>query len=128
MRRYLYIILFFVSIAAYSQEAEVQKDEMYTSVEVKPEFPGGMPFFYKYISTNYVLPKGFKGSGKVIAQFVIEKDGSITDIRILRDLGSGTGDELVRVLKNSPKWKPGLQKGVPVRVLYMLPLSLSDKR
>jgi protein TonB len=56
--------------------------------------------------------------------FVVEKDGSVTDIKIIRDLGYGTGKEAKRVLENSPKWKPGIQNGRPVRVQYNLPISI----
>ncbi|MBC7438691.1 MAG: energy transducer TonB, partial [Flavobacterium sp.] len=59
-----------------------------------------------------------------IVQFVVEKDGKLTDIKILRDLGFGTGKEAIRVLNSSPKWKPGIQNGRPVRVLYNLPISI----
>ena len=64
-------------------------------------------------------------SGKVIMQFVVERDGSLTDIKVLRDLGLGTGEEAVRLLKSMPKWKPGIQNGRPVRVAYTLPFSLN---
>ena len=62
--------------------------------------------------------------GKIFIQFVVEKDGSLTDIKVMRDLGYGTGAEAIRVLKKSPKWKPGIQNGRAVRVLYSLPISI----
>ena len=64
-------------------------------------------------------------SGKVYISFVVEKDGSLTDIKVVRPLGSGTDEEAVRVLKNSPKWKPGIQNGRPVRVAYTMPISFT---
>ncbi|MGK4566019.1 energy transducer TonB [Flavobacterium sp. 3HN19-14] len=64
--------------------------------------------------------------GKVIVQFVVEKDGSLTDIKVVRDLGYGTGAEAIRVLKSAPKWKPGIQNGRAVRVLFSLPISIQS--
>ncbi|SEM75042.1 protein TonB [bacterium A37T11] len=99
----------------------------FEAVEVKPEFPGGMAKFGEYIGQNFNYPsqavdQGIRG--KVLMQFVVERDGSLTDIKILRDLGYGTGLEAIRILKASPKWKPGIQNGRPVRVTYTLPISL----
>lgn len=93
-------------------------------IEVKPEFSGGMSKFYNYISKNYISPNVPGLKGKVIVSFVIEKDGSITDIKVLRDIGYGSGEEAVRVLKNCPKWTPAEQNGKKVRCQYMLPLSI----
>lgn len=96
-----------------------------TGIEGRPEFHGGLSAFYQYISENYNLPQVKNLKGKVFVTFVIEKDGSLTDIKILRDIGHGTGEEAVRVLKNSPKWIPATQNGQPVRVQYSLPLSIN---
>jgi protein TonB len=60
--------------------------------------------------------------GTVYVTFVVEKDGSITDVRVLRGIGGGCDEEAVRVVKNSPKWSPGKQRGKPVRVQYNLPV------
>lgn len=94
-------------------------------IEVKPDFPGGINKFYSYIQRNFqaVDDENFPG-GKVFVSFVVEKDGSLTDIKILRDAGYGTGKEAERVLKKCPKWVPGEQNGKKVRVLYSLPISL----
>jgi periplasmic protein TonB len=112
------------------KEAEVTEDvnTIFTSVEVSPEFPGGMAKFYSYLQKNYRYPAMAREqgvSGKVIMQFVVERDGSLTDIKVLRDLGLGTGEEAIRLLKSMPKWKPGIQNGRPVRVAYTLPFSLN---
>ena len=74
-------------------------------IEVKPDFPGGINKFYSYIQRNFqpVDDENFPG-GKVFVSFVVEKDGSLTDIKILRDAGYGTGKEAERVLKKCPKW------------------------
>lgn len=97
------------------------------SVEFKPEYPGGLVAFYKHISNNFKTPndKEFKG-GKLFINFVIEKDGSLTDIKVIRDIGFGTGKEAIRVLKMCEKWKPAEQNGQKVRVLFSLPISLAS--
>ena len=107
------------------QNDKIDSNAIYTKVETLPEFPGGMMGFYAYVSQSYNVPPAFKGAGNLILTFVVEKDGSLTDIKTVRDLGSGTGEEAVRILKLSPKWKPGIQDGVPVRVNFTLPLKLS---
>lgn len=95
-------------------------------IEVKPDFPGGMEKFYKYISKNYQIPEEEGLKGKVFVSFVVEKDGSLTDIKVIRDIGYGTGKEAMRVLRSCPKWTPGEQNGKKVRVLYSLPISIQS--
>jgi protein TonB len=95
-------------------------------IEVKPDFPGGMAKFYKFVGDNYQTPEGEGLNGKVYVTFVVEKDGSLTDIKVLRDIGYGTGKEAIRVLKKCPKWSPGEQNGKPVRVLYSLPITIQS--
>jgi protein TonB len=92
-------------------------------IEVKPDFPGGMEKFYKFISKNYVAPEDC-GNGKVYLTFVVEKDGSLTDIKVAREVCPGSGKEGVRVLKSCPKWNPGEQNGKKVRVSYSIPISI----
>jgi protein TonB len=96
-----------------------------SGVEVKPEFPGGIDQFYKYIQKHYKKPKAADGhSGRVFVTFVIERDGAVADIKVLRDIGFGTAEEAIRVLEKCPKWKPGEQNGRTVRVQYSLPIVL----
>jgi protein TonB len=95
-------------------------------IELKPDFPGGMAKFYKYIGQNYQVPEEEGLKGKVFVSFVVEKDGSLTDIKVIRDIGYGTGKEAVRVLRSCPKWNPGEQNGKKVRVLYSLPISIES--
>lgn len=93
-------------------------------VEVKPEYPGGMEKFYKFVQTNFKIPKAtdFPG-GKIFVSFVIEKDGSLTDIKV-RDIGFGTKEEALRVMSLMPKWLPAENNGRKVRCSYMLPITL----
>ena len=94
---------------------------------IYPSFPGGMMLFYKYVGNNFKIPEGFKGKGKIYLKFFIEKDGSLTEIEIVRDLGFGLGDEAVRVLKESPKWIPGSVNGAPIRMMYSIPILIESK-
>jgi protein TonB len=95
-------------------------------IEQKPEFPGGMEKFYKFVGNNYQAPEEEGLKGKVYVTFVVEKDGSLTDIKVLRDIGYGTGKEAIRVLNKCPKWIPGEQNGKKVRVLYSLPITIQS--
>ncbi len=96
-----------------------------------PEFPGGIEKFLQYVGNNFREPDlsntrvEESKAIKVIVSFVIEKDGSMTDIKVLRNPGHGLGEEAVRVLKSQKtKWKPGVKNGKPVRTLYTLPISI----
>ena len=93
-------------------------------IEVKPEFPGGMAKFLNFVKNNYEAPDEPGLKGKVFVQFTVEKDGSLTDIKVLRDIGFGTGKEAERVLRKSPKWTPAEQNGKKVRCSYQLPISI----
>jgi periplasmic protein TonB len=95
-------------------------------IEVKPDFPGGMEKFYKFVGKNYQVPEEEGLKGKVFVSFVVEKDGSLTDIKVIRDIGYGTGKEAIRVLKSCPRWNPGEQNGKKVRVLYSLPINIQS--
>ncbi len=97
-------------------------------VEKKPEFPGGLKEFYDFIGKTFKAPDVKGLSGKIFATFVVEKDGSLTDIKVIRDIGYGTAEETIRVLKLCPKWIPGEQKGRKVRVMYSLPISIQAKK
>ncbi len=109
------------------KDAEIVDNNVYSSagIEVQPEFPGGVAGFAKYVQKNYRTPEVEQDlKGRVFVEFVVEKDGSLTDIKVIRDLGFGTGAEAIRMLKNAPKWKPGVQNGKTIRVRYSLPIML----
>jgi protein TonB len=95
-------------------------------IEVKPDFPGGLDKFYRFVGKNYTAPEDC-GSGKVFLTFVVEKDGSLTDIKVLREVCPGSGKEAIRVLKSCPRWNPGEQNGKKVRVLYSLPITIQSQ-
>ena len=90
-----------------------------------PEFPGGEEAMYEFLANNIRYPQAARDSniqGKVFVQFVVEKDGTITNPKVLRDICSGCGEEALRVVRMMPKWKPGILRGEAVRVQYTLPV------
>lgn len=112
------------------EEEEVAEEPIFTVVESEPEFPGGMEALYKYLAQNIKYPQLARENGitgKVYVTFVVEKDGSIANPRILRDIGGGCGAEAIRVVKAMPKWSPGKQRGKAVRVQFNLPVNFNLK-
>lgn len=124
----LFTLFFAFSNIGFSQEATKDSDfKNWKEVEVKPEFPGEMMGFYKFVANSFNIPEEAtknKVSGKVYVKFLIEKDGSLSNYEILNDLGYGIGDEAIRILKLSPKWKPGTINNKPVRVMHSLPITI----
>lgn len=99
-----------------------------SGIDIQPEFPGGIKEFYQFIGKNYQVPNVPGLKGKVYISFVVEKDGSISNSKVVRDIGYGTGIEAIRVLSLSPKWKPAEQNGRTVRCSYILPLSIEASK
>jgi beta-lactamase regulating signal transducer with metallopeptidase domain len=93
-----------------------------------PQYPGGVLEFYKFIGTNFKVPTELKSSGKVFLTFMVEKDGSLSEFEIIKDLGFGTAEEVIRVLKLSPKWIPGKEDNEIVRVKYSLPIQIEPSK
>ena len=107
----------------------ISTDIIVDHITKKPEFPGGMPEFYKFIGENFKLPAEAsknKIQGKLFVEFMVEKDGSLSEFKIIKDLGYGIGDEVIRALQLSPAWTPGSESGKPVRVLYSLPITIEN--
>ena len=111
-------------------EAPVEEEEeevICMVVETMPEFPGGQQALFKYLGENVKYPviaqeNGIQG--RVICQFVVNKDGSIVDVVVVRSSGEPSLDkEALRVINSMPKWKPGKQRGKPVRVKYTVPVN-----
>lgn len=110
------------------QVVEEDPNKIFTAVEKEPGFAGGIEKFYSYLQKNIHYPAIAKENnvqGKVFVTFVVEKDGSLTDIKVVRGIGSGCDEEAKRVLANSPKWTPGIQNGRPVRVQYTMPINFA---
>ena len=104
------------------------EDLIFKIVEEKPIFPGGQAEMMKYISKNLIYPQIAKEigiQGRVIVSFVIEKDGSLTNIKVAKDIGGNCGEEAVRIIKSMPKWTPGKNKGKVVRTQISIPIIFS---
>ena len=104
---------------------EVQGNNVYKVVEKMPEFPGGNLAMNKFLAENIKYPQAAKSKGVqgvVYVAFIIEKDGSVSNVSVLRGVGSGCNEEAMRVVSSMPKWKPGEDKGKPVRVEFNLPI------
>ncbi len=106
---------------------ESESDEVFytpENVDVKLEFPGGISAFYKFIANNYTQPESqsFRG-GKIVVDFFIEKDGTLNLIKV-EGIGFGTKEETTRVFLKSPKWKPAILNGKPVKCSYRFPILL----
>ena len=107
--------------------------DVFVVVEENPFFPGGDEAMYKFLVDNLVYPEDAKAkgiSGRVYINFVIEKNGEISNIKVLRGVCSSIDAEAIRVVKLMPKWNPGMQRGKPVRVNFNLPINfqLSNKK
>ncbi len=100
-------------------------EKVFSVVEKMPSFPGGEEKLYEYLGKNIKYPQMAKEAGvqgRVYVQFVVEKDGSITDVKVARGIGSGCDKEAERVVNKMPKWEAGEQRGKKVRVKYTLPV------
>ena len=125
----LITLLAFQQLSSQSPSPQEDNNEIYNSngVEFKPEFPGGISAFYKYIAENFNAPtaKEFKG-GKLFVAFTVEIDGRLTDIKVVKEIGFGTTEETIRLLKASKAWTPAEQNGKRVRCSFMLPVTLGS--
>ena len=110
---------------SYAAPADTLK-KAYDSVEKMPEFPGGMSEMMRFVSDNIRYPKDAmeaKKEGRALVEFVIETDGSISDVSVVKEVYPSIDAEAIRVVKSMPKWKAGQQRGKPVRVKYTVPVS-----
>lgn len=125
---FLLAILLFANISLKAQNtvAITDTNAVYTAVEVQPVPPNGSAAFYKYITDHIQYPAREKADhvqGKVIMQVVVERDGSLTDIKVVRTPAEALGIEAVRVLKAAGNWTPGTQGGIKRRVQYFIPVN-----
>ncbi|MCC9072043.1 energy transducer TonB [Flavobacterium sp. F-65] len=127
---FIFLLLSFSTKAnAQTVENKEQNEliEPFHRVEKQPEFPGGMRMFYKFFYAFFKMPNAAyenKISGKLLLRFTVEIDGSLSNIKIIKDLGYGLGEEAVRVLKRSIKWIPASDKGKAVPLQFSLPISI----
>ena len=106
----------------------MEEPPIFTIVEFKPEFPGGLGALYKYIGDNIEYPKSAKEvgiQGPVHVSFVVWNDGSIRDVEVIRGIGGGCDEEAKRVIQGMPNWKPGKQRTAPVNVQMVIPITFN---
>lgn len=99
--------------------------DVFLSVEENPEFPGGPAKLLEYIQKNLEYPEAARENeiqGRVFVGFIVEEDGSVSNVKILRGIGYGCDEEAIRLVNSLPKFKPGKQRGKPIRVQYNLPI------
>ncbi len=101
-------------------------EEIFTIVEDQPTPNGGMAAFYQYVSKKLKYPAQARRmgiEGKVFVQFVVDKDGTLTEVQAVKGIGAGCDEEAVRVIEGAPKWNPGKQRGRAVKVRMILPIT-----
>ncbi len=106
-------------------EEDVVEQEIFQIVEEMPQFPGGEQKLMEFVAKNIKYPQIARETGiqgRVFVGFVVEPDGSISNVKLLRGIGGGCDEEAMRVIKSLPKWKPGKQRGKAVRVSYQIPV------
>lgn len=122
--KYCYLLIAFLALSI----SHAQEDDFvhYAALDVKPDYPGGIGEFYMHINKNFRTPEvEYDVTLRITVSFIIDIDGSLTDVKALKDPGYGAGAEAVRVIKICPKkWIPGQIKGKPVRAQYLLPITL----
>ncbi len=115
---------------AFAPPPDEEVEIVHEMVETMPSFDGGIREFYKFVAENLKYPAQARRigiEGKVFVQFIIDKDGSLSDIKVVRGIGGGCDEEVLRIVNMSPRWNPGKQRGVPVKVRMMLPISFKLK-
>lgn len=116
-----------VEIFDFNEEVPEEKiEQIFDIVETQPTPEGGMQTFYAYVAKNLTYPAKAARldiSGRVFVQFVVEKDGTLTDVKVIKSLYEDCDQEAIRVIENAPKWNPGKQRGMPVRVYQRLPIT-----
>jgi periplasmic protein TonB len=106
-------------------DEEISETEIFTVVESMPEFPGGAAKMMEFIAKNIKYPPMARESGiqgRVFVNFVVEPDGKVSNVKVLRGIGGGCDEEAIRVVETMPKWTPGRQRGKAVRVSFNLPV------
>lgn len=133
MKKHILFLIFgmFISFVGNAQtdtlSKTVSKDtsKVNNIVNQMPEFPGGQNSFMEFLKKNLKYPEkeiNKKIEGRVYVSFIVEKDGSLTNFKVLSSIGKSFSKETLRVLKSMPKWIAGKQNGIPVRVKYTVPI------
>lgn len=126
----LMAMLGLTTVSAQKTVVAQKNQQVFDVVEQMPEYPGGIKALFEYLSQNVLYPDDAekqKVEGRVIATFVVETDGSISNIEVVKPAFPSLDAEAVRVLSGMPKWTPGMQSGKAVRVKYTVPISFNLK-
>ena len=125
----LTLILFGLTLMFDGHQVIAQKDnDIFMVVEDPPTYPGGDTARIQFLQQNIIYPKNARETniqGIVYVTFVIEKDGAVNDVKVLKGIGGGCDEETIRVVGAMPKWKPGYHRGKPVRVQYNMPVKFT---
>lgn len=136
MKKIIFLfILALQSYFAYAQMGPVAvldgEEPILVKIDEIPEYPGGDQAMYQFVKDNIIYPDSARNNGiqgRVVCQFIVDKDGSITDIEVVRSSGDTSLDEeAVRVIGLMPKWKPGIARKQPARIRMTLPLNFKLK-
>ena len=130
MRHLLIIAMFLFFVPQESDAQEAVKDTVAKTPEVMPQFPGGQDALVKFLQTHIKYPReAIKKNleGKVYVGFVVEKNGKLNQVEIRKGVNELLDQEAIRVVSSMPDWQPGFQKGKPVRVQFVLPISFKLK-
>ena len=112
-------------IVVQAAEPEEETDQIFTIVEESASPKGGIAAFYKYVSDKIKYPPQARRmgiEGRVFVEFVIAKDGTLTEVKAIKGIGAGCDEEAVRIVQSAPPWNPGKQRGKPVKQRYTLPI------
>ena len=112
-------------IVVQAEQPKEETDEIFTVVEESATPKGGMQAFYKYVGEKIKYPAQARRmgiEGRVFVEFVINKDGSLSDVKAIKGIGAGCDEEAVRIVQSSPSWNPGKQRGKAVKQRYTLPI------
>lgn len=124
----LVIAIFSLQMVTAQEQIFQLKDTIYDikDVAVKPEHSKGIDAFYNFVAKNFKVPEEEGIKGKIIITFIIEIDGSTSDVKAIQDIGFGSGEKMVAVIKKSGKWIPAQKEGKIVRVLYQFPIIIQS--
>jgi periplasmic protein TonB len=131
MQFWVVCILVCVSLPSYSQQVPAESEEIFTVVEQPAVFPGGMAAFNRYIEENLTYPRKEKRKhieGKVFVSFVVQKDGSVSDVTCIKGIAEALDQESIRIIQNSPFWRPAKLNGTPVVQHMVVPVEFKLKK
>ena len=126
----LLLTIFIGLTCSYAQTNADEEEQVYNVVETMPEYPGGNDAMLRFINNQikrYPVASNPNTRGRVVCQFIVEKDGTLSNVEVIRSAGEPLlKSEAVRIIESMPRWTPGQHDGQPVRVLYTLPINFKQ--